>query len=292
MQYPTLTVFTPTYNRAHTLVRTYESLCRQTSKDFEWLIIDDGSTDVTEEHVFSWIAEYKIKIRYIKKSNGGLHTGYTAAIANIRTELNICIDSDDYMPDDAVNKIIDTWRTVKKDDLAGIVGLDYTLEGKPIGGVFSQLGEKHFYEIGDFHCGDTKIACRTDILQSLPQMRSFGSEKNFNPIYYYMQIDADHKFYLVNENLCVVDYQPEGMSAGIFRQYRNSPRSFAEIRRLAMRMTYYSLKRQYINAAHYVSSAIFSGDRHFLSTSPRPVLTFLAIPAGIAINLLVRYKTR
>lgn len=68
----TLTVFTPTYNRAHTLVRTYESLCRQTSKDFEWLIIDDGSTDVTEEHVFSWIAENTIEIRYVKKPNGGL----------------------------------------------------------------------------------------------------------------------------------------------------------------------------------------------------------------------------
>lgn len=289
---PVLTVFTPTYNRAHTLVRTYESLCRQTCKDFEWLVIDDGSTDNTGKLVLSWIADNIIPIRYIYKPNGGLHTGYTTAIANLRTELNICIDSDDFMPDDAVEKIIDTWHRIKKNDLAGIVGLDYTPEGKPIGGEFSQLGEKHFYEICDFHRGDTKIACRTDILQSLPQMRSFGKEKNFNPIYYYMQVDVDHKFYLVNDNLCIVEYQPEGMSAGIFRQYRNSPRSFAEIRRLAMRMPYYSLKRQYINAAHYVSSAIFSGDLRFLSSSPRPMLTFLAIPAGIAINLLVRYKTR
>lgn len=289
---PTLTVFTPTYNRAHTLERTYESLCRQTCKDFEWLIIDDGSQDDTRRLAEGWIADNLIPIRYIYKPNGGLHTGYTAAIANIRTELNICIDSDDYMPDDAIEKIIDTWHHVKKDGLAGIVGLDFTPEGKPIGGEFSQLGEKHFYEIGDFHRGDTKIACRTDILQSLPQMQSFDNEKNFNPIYYYMQVDVDYRFYLVNENLCIVDYQPEGMSAGIFRQYRNSPRSFAEIRRLAMRMPYYSLKRQYINAAHYVSSAIFSGDLRFLSSSPRPMLTFLAIPAGIAINLLVRYKTR
>ena len=63
----TLTVFTPSYNRAHTLVRTYESLCRQTSDDFEWMVIDDGSTDNTEEMVKEWIVDNKILIRYLKK---------------------------------------------------------------------------------------------------------------------------------------------------------------------------------------------------------------------------------
>ena len=68
----TLTVFTPTYNRAHTLTRTYHSLCRQTSKDFEWLIIDDGSTDNTHELIQEFIDEDIIPIRYIYKENGGL----------------------------------------------------------------------------------------------------------------------------------------------------------------------------------------------------------------------------
>lgn len=98
----TLTVFTPTYNRAHTLGRTYESLLRQTDQDFEWLVIDDGSTDNTRRLVQGWIAEDKIPIRYIHKENGGLYTGYNTAYANIETELCVCIDSDDYMPDDAV----------------------------------------------------------------------------------------------------------------------------------------------------------------------------------------------
>ena len=106
----TLTVFTPTYNRSDTLVRLHESLCRQTSDDFEWLIIDDGSTDNTEDIVRPWLKEQKFPIRYIKKENGGLHTGYTTAIANMDTELNVCIDSDDYMPDDAVEIIVSTWK--------------------------------------------------------------------------------------------------------------------------------------------------------------------------------------
>ena len=69
----TLTIFTPAYNRAHTIWRTYESLCRQTCKDFEWLIIDDGSTDNTRELVDGWIEEDKIPIRYIFQKHLYIH---------------------------------------------------------------------------------------------------------------------------------------------------------------------------------------------------------------------------
>ena len=98
----TLTVFTPTYNRAHTLKRLYESLCTQTCDDFEWLVIDDGSTDFTKELIDGFIRQNRLPIRYIYKENGGLHTGYNTAYDNITTELNVCIDSDDFMPEDAV----------------------------------------------------------------------------------------------------------------------------------------------------------------------------------------------
>ena len=96
-----LTVFTPTYNRAHTLPRTYASLKNQDSFCFEWLIIDDGSTDNTRELVESWIAENKIPIRYHYQENQGMHGAHNTAYRLINTELNTCIDSDDYMPDDA-----------------------------------------------------------------------------------------------------------------------------------------------------------------------------------------------
>ena len=132
----TLTVFTPTYNRAHTLPRTYESLLRQTCKDFEWLVIDDGSTDGTAGLVRGWIEENRIPIRYIYKENGGLYTGYNKAYEVIETELNVCIDSDDFMPDNAVELITGYWKEHGSDEYAGITGLDFTLDGKPIGGYF------------------------------------------------------------------------------------------------------------------------------------------------------------
>ena len=92
----TLTVFTPAYNRAHTLPRTYESLQKQSCKDFVWLIVDDGSKDQTAKLVKEWQQQEKtFEIRYIYKENGGMHTAHNVAYENIDTELNVCIDSDD-----------------------------------------------------------------------------------------------------------------------------------------------------------------------------------------------------
>ena len=93
----TLTVFTPSYNRAYTLNKCYESLKRQTSQDFIWLIIDDGSSDNTKELVDKWIKEDKINIKYIYQKNQGMHGAHNTAYENIDTELNVCIDSDDYI---------------------------------------------------------------------------------------------------------------------------------------------------------------------------------------------------
>lgn len=87
----TLTVFTPTFNRRELLTRCYESMCRQTNKDFVWMIVDDGSTDDTKKFADEWKKNSDLEIRYIYKDNGGLHTAYNVAIENIDTELCVCI---------------------------------------------------------------------------------------------------------------------------------------------------------------------------------------------------------
>ena len=130
----TLTVFTPAYNRAHTLSRTYASLLRQDCKDFVWLIVDDGSSDNTAEQVQSWQQKDNgFEIRYLYKENGGMHTAHNMAYEVIDTELNVCIDSDDCLADGAVKKILDKWCAVKDLGYAGIIGLDADLEGNLIG---------------------------------------------------------------------------------------------------------------------------------------------------------------
>ena len=136
----TLTVFTPAYNRAHTIGRTYESLCRQDCKDFVWLIVDDGSSDNTRELVQEWQKrENGFEIQYIYKENGGMHTAHNTAYENITTELNVCIDSDDCMAEGAVRKILDKWQQVKDKGYAGMIGLDSDLQGKLIGKGFQKV---------------------------------------------------------------------------------------------------------------------------------------------------------
>lgn len=288
-----ITVFTPTFNRAHTLLRTYESLESQTCKEFEWIIVDDGSTDNTEDCVKEWIKKASFKIQYIKKANGGLFTGYNTAIEHIQTELNVCIDSDDFMPDDAIENILSLWADVKTPELAGLIGLDFTLEKRPIGGYFKTEGEYYLldqkYKLK--HTGDTKIVCRTDLMKQFAPMPSFG-EKNFNPVWYYLKVGENHKFFVANKNFCFVDYQSDGMTAAIYSQYANSPKSFAELRRVYMASRHIPNYRKFIDAAHYVSSSIFSKDIHFLKKTSRPILTLMAIPMGIMIFLIIKFKLR
>lgn len=291
-----ITVFTPTYNRADTLVRTYESLKRQTSSNFEWLIIDDGSTDNTKELVSDWLDNSSFKIRYIHKENGGLHTGYNVAIQNTHTELCICCDSDDYLPDNAIELITDTWERSGNPTIAGIIGLDFDARtGKPIGGFFPETDKTfHFLEISSKlnHHGDTKMVLRTELLKPHVPMPSFKGEKNFNPIYIFMKVDPALEYIILNENLCNVDYQPTGMSANILYQFRNSPHSFAEIRKVLLAHPRISLSRKFIDAAHLVSSMLLAKDISILKGCPKKWLVALSFPTGLAFFSYIRYKTR
>lgn len=101
-----LTIFTPTYNRAYILGRLYDSLRSQTCKEFEWLIIDDGSTDDTERLVEGWMGKQNtFPIRYYKKENGGKHRAINDALDLAQGKLFLCVDSDDLLTEDAVAQI-------------------------------------------------------------------------------------------------------------------------------------------------------------------------------------------
>jgi len=302
----TLTVFTPTFNRKHTLCRTYYSLCAQTNTDFEWLVIDDGSEDGTKEIVLSWISEEKIPIRYIWKENGGLHTGYNTAYANIETELCVCIDSDDFMPEDAVDKILALWKlhypkgsrinplsVITNEEYCGLEGLDYNVKDQlPIGGRFPENKKSLFmYELN--HHGDSKTVMRTDLVKKYVPMPVFPGEKNFNPAYLLMQVQDELPMLLLNENLCWVEYQTtDSMSAGIWRQYHNSPNSYAEYRRLEMRMKHNDMRNKFRLAIHYVSSCLLAKDKDWFTNSPEKILTFLAAPVGLGLYLYIIWKNR
>lgn len=291
----TLTVFTPTYNRAHTLERLYRSLCAQTCQDFDWLVIDDGSTDGTATLVQSFIDDGLIPIRYIYKENGGLYTGYNTAYANIETELNVCIDSDDAMPENAVEIILRTWEEKGDDRFAGVIGLDcYMDSGKPIGGAFpDKLKECYLLDLYTkrIHRGDTKQVMRTDLMKRVAPMVGFPGEKNFNPIYLLLQICDEYPLLVVNEPLCLVEYQQDdSMSRNIWRQYLDSPRSFAKLRRLEMCLNHNSFLNRFRSAIHYVAESHLAQDKGWLKNTPNKVLTLCSIIPGLLLLVYLRLK--
>ncbi|WP_426350925.1 glycosyltransferase family 2 protein [Alloiococcus sp. CFN-8] len=287
-----LTVFTPTYNRAHTLVRTYKSLCLQNCKEFIWLIIDDGSTDNTKELVHSWqLQNSGFEILYIYKENGGMHTAHNTAYENITTELNVCIDSDDCLAEGAVEKILDFWNEHRSEEYAGIIGLDADFSGKIIGKGFpSEMKEttlSGYYASGGK--GDKKLVYRTDVIKSYPPYPVFYGEKYIALAYKYTLIDQDYKLAVLDSVICNVEYQDSGSSATMWKQYLNNPKGFAFWRKVCMEYPM-SRKRLFVDCVHYVSSSIFAGKKHFISESPQKCLSILAVPIGAVLTLYIKIK--
>ena len=292
-----ITVFTPTYNRADLLHRGYKALQRQTCHDFIWLIIDDGSTDSTQEIVAKWQqADNPFEIRYVYKANGGLHTGYNAAIERLDTELAVCIDSDDYLTDTAIERILQFWDEQGNNSVAGIVALDGLEDGTMIGDPLPACRQINLIDLllGKYKIknGDRKLIIRSSLYQEVAPQKTFPGEKNFNPHYMHLQISKNHDFLVLNEVLCIVEYQPNGMTNSIIKQYYNSPRSFAETRRLYLSFENAGLLFRFRQCIHYVSSSILAGDIGFLSTSPAKALTFAAIPFGFILSLYIWYKVK
>ena len=288
-----LTVFTPAYNRAHTLPRTYESLCRQSCKDFIWMVVDDGSTDNTSELIREWQQrDNGFEIRYLYKENGGMHTAHNTAYANIDTELNVCIDSDDAMGDDAVRKILEKWAEVRDKGYAGIIGLDADFDGNVIGKGFpdemTETSVIGYYAAGGR--GDKKLVYRTDIINQYPPYPVFPGEKYVALSYKYRLIDQDYKMAVLDEILCNVEYQADGSSKNMLRQYARNPKGFAFWRKVCMQYPT-SKKRLFLDCVHYVSSSILAGDTQFLFESPKKGLTLLCIIPGMLLSLYIREKT-
>lgn len=290
----TLTIFTPVYNRAHTIGRTYESLCRQTCDDFEWLVVDDGSSDNTKELINGWIAENKIAIRYIYQQNQGMHGAHNTAYKNINTELNTCVDSDDYMPDDAVEKIVSFWKKYGSDRVAGVIGLDMVEDGSIIGAKFPDyLKETTLRDYYETHhgSGDKKLVYRTDVITKYPEYPIFEGEKYVGLAYKYNLIDEDYSMLTLNEPLVVVEYQDDGSSRGMWKQYWNNPRGFAFFRINDMKQTK-SLKRKVMSNIHYVSHSIRSKNRQFLQESPTKILTLLCFVPGCILYYITKRKVQ
>ncbi len=292
---PLLTIFTPAYNRANTIERTYRSLCGQSCKDFIWLVVDDGSTDNTEELIKKWEKfDNGFEIQYIYKENGGMHTAHNVAYENIVTELNVCIDSDDYMPPNAVELIKNCWYQNRDRNYSGIIALDFAdstkkVIGKELPTDRESITLSGYYNEGGF--GDKKLIYRTDVIKSTPQYPVFEGEKYVALAYKYHLIDEKYELKILNECVCIVDYQTDGSSANMYRQYMRNPKGFAFWRKEQMKHSV-NLRQKFKACIHYVSSSLLSNNKHFIKESPEKFLTVIAVPFGLVLKKVILVKSK
>lgn len=288
-----ITVFTPTFNRAYCLGQLYESLVRQTNSDFIWMIIDDGSSDNTNELVQSWINEQKIAIQYIYQENQGMHGAHNTAYKNITTWLNVCIDSDDFMPNDAIERILSHKEELKNNQLAGLIGLDANKNGTILGTqIPAEIKTARLNDLYYKHqvSGDKKVVIKTEVVKNFPLYPIYKGEKLVPLGTLYLLIDQQFQWLCTNDVLCIVEYLPDGSSNTILKQYKVSPRGFGYSRIVKMKYAP-TFSEKIKSAIHLVSSAIFAKDAKLLFQSPNLILTLVAIPFGVALNFYIRYKT-
>lgn len=223
-----ITLFTPTYNRAHLLDRLYESVLRQTDKNFEWIIVDDGSSDATGEKVNEWIKERKINIRYIYQKNSGKAAAFNKGVSMANGEVLCCVDSDDMLTDNAV-EIIDRHLTdIQSDNIAGMIALKSDLTGKLIGNKFpSSLKYESPYNLNDvYNCrGDWSQIYKVSVLKKYPYPIIDG-ERFITESVLFDKLSMSYKALLVNEVVNYCEYQSEGLSKNIYSCMINNPTGY------------------------------------------------------------------
>ena len=211
-----ITVCTPTYNRAHLLNKLYTSLKKQNYNSFQWIIVDDGSTDDTEAIVNEFIKENNINIRYIKKKNGGKHTALNIGIDNAEGELFWIVDSDDYIIDDALKYIWNKWCELKdKKDFAGLSALKGYENKKVIGTTVNEeyidadvLTYRYKYRV----LGDKSEVYRTDILKK-HKFPEYREEKFLTEAVVWNRIANDgYKIRWFNKVIYICEYLEGGLT--------------------------------------------------------------------------------
>ncbi len=214
-----ITVFTPTYNRAYRISQLYESLRRQTSKAFEWIVVDDGSTDETRELIETWTkADNGFELRYFLKDNGGKHTAINLGVSVASYEWFFVVDSDDYLRDDAIEKVEEWTAGISENVIAGVSGLSMFPDGRMIGGKFScPVGEyvdaKNTERDKYGLTGDKAEVYRTAILQKYP-FPVFEGEKFLSEICVWNRIaEEGYKIRWYNYPLKVCEYLPDGLTS-------------------------------------------------------------------------------
>lgn len=287
-----ITIFTPTYNRANTLPRLYESLCNQANKNFKWLVVDDGSSDNTRSLIESWVEEKKIDITYIYQENAGKSVAHNVGVENTDTELFTCVDSDDYLTKDAVEKILGSWLEIKGMDnrIGGLILFRMLNDGQPIT-IYKDKSRnrgtlKSFYD-DRILVGDTMLVFEREKMKwfSFPKIDG----ENFVPeAYLFDAFNYYYDFYLVPEYVYVGEYLEDGYTKNMARLIANNPKGYR--RYIIQRLQYdKKMRHKLADTIRYIAISFCCSERKVIKEAPYKCNAFLMYIPGF-IFYLKRYK--
>ncbi len=271
--------------------RALESIQDQTFRDFEVLIIDDGSTDDTPQLVQKWQDKVSFPIVYHWQPNQGKHVAHNTALNFSRGKFTVILDSDDMLVPEALEKLKRYWDLIpedEKDGFAGVEGLCAHMEDGRIAGTpypsapldSDYIEIRKRYKVG----GDKKNAVRTDLLRRFP-FPQFPGEKHMRPSLLWKRLSHDYKFRYINEVIQLIEYQPGGLSSDRFPLRMRNPRGFRFYFRedINLRSERYDLKDRFDNCARYVRYSFHCGIgplRQYQEINAR-ILWAISLPKGL-----------
>lgn len=291
-----LTIFTPSYNRAHTLPRLYDSICRQSQlNDIEWLLIDDCSTDNTEQLAKNWLKEGKINLNYIRLSeNGGKPRAINKACQLAQSPYLFIVDSDDYLVDGIIEFILSKLSDVANNDK--YLGLGFLLI-HPNGEYFAHPNFEEYADATDLEREkiglnvDCKEVYKISILKKYP-FKVWDGEI-FTPestVLYAMALDG-YKIRWYNKPGVVAEYQQDGMTLGSWNLQKRNPMGYALLFNSNL-LWQTGFKKRFKTSALFVSQCLLGRQPLYILKSNATLLTLASLPFGFAIYLrrLLQYR--
>lgn len=290
-QMETVCIFTPTYNRAYTLGTLFESLRQQSSQQFYWLIVDDGSTDDTESLVSQFSETSPFRIEYVKQKNGGKQRAHNTGVDHCESELFFCVDSDDVLTPFAVETILKAWDRYRDDaSVAGLVGLCGHDMDTPLGtSMPKDVGTITFWDLyyKKGHKGDSAPIHRTEILKKYPFFVADG-EKFMAETYVYHQIDQAYTLGVIDRVLIIREYLEDGYTHNVRKVTRQNPIGYKILKRMYIEYSD-TLYLKFYNSILYLVGCRFSGTKRAVRDAPYPAIALLAyLPAVLLCKTVYR----
>lgn len=277
-----LTIFTPAYNRADKLENLYNILKKQTNKEYEWLIIDDGSIDETEKVVSEFLKSSSIQIRYRKKVNGGKHTAHNMAVDLAKGRWFMCLDSDDLLNEHALEILSKMMKKCQPNE--GIVAYKSNQKNILLSNEFPRL-----QVVKDIYCLEQDYGCRGEFTLIYPtiilknnKFPIFEGENFLTECVLYDKLKC--RMRLLPEIIEICEYQEDGLTNNLNEIMKKNPAGYCLyfMQRIDMQK---SLKNRVITIGKYLCFCMFAGEKRSVYNGKHKGLLRLSYPLGFVMWL-------